>query len=435
MKSKFRNERISQATVVDDDADNFPCSSPTVVEAIAIDQYMKSSTISPPLPSSSLPSKNVEDSNNHNDNHNNKRGRSWPKSLQKAVVSSFKRKADASNTRKFLDSHNWPSGLVEAFLLSVEKVPIRFFIIDDSGSMNTNDGLKMIGKEGGKANKIVSCTRWSELSDTVNFHAHLAEASKCPTEFRMLNGADPVMVGLGDDQGDGLNFLTTVMDDSPAGQTPLCEHIEDIVNAISSMESDLRANGQRAIVVIATDGEATDGNVTAALKPLEKLPVLLILRLCTNDDRLVKYWDDVDRQLEVEVDVLDDLCADAVQVVKVNPWLTYTDSLHKMREFGAAIKEMDLIDESKLSSEQMRVMVATLLFDGMKRNVPHPDEDWNRFSSAVSKKMKEEKRLVFDISTKQLKPIIDMKRLTEVYHEKLPGKRAGMDSSAVCAIS
>ena len=106
-----------------------------------------------------------------------------------------------------------------------------------------------------------------------------------------------------------------------------------------------------------------------------------------------------------------------------------------MREFGAAIKEMDLIDESKLSSEQMRVMVATLLFDGMKRNVPHPDEDWNRFSSAVSKKMKEEKRLVFDISTKQLKPIIDMKRLTEVYHEKLPGKRAGMDSSAVCAIS
>ena len=59
-------------------------------------------------------------------------------------------------------------------------------------------------------------------------------------------------------------------------------------------------------------------------------------------------------------------------MLKTNPWLTYCDALHKVREFGAAIKEMDLIDESKLSSEQMRVMIATLLFDGKKDNLPHP---------------------------------------------------------------
>ena len=29
---------------------------------------------------------------------------------------------------------------------------------------------------------------------------------------------------------------------------------------------------------------------------------------------------------------------DALQVDKVNPWLTYTDAIHKMREFGASIK-------------------------------------------------------------------------------------------------
>ena len=229
------------------------------------------------------------------------------------------------------------------------------------------------------------------------------------------------------------------MDDSPAGQTPLCEHIEDVVNAISSIESDLRAGGQRAIVVIATDGEASDGNVTAALKPLEKLPVILILRLCTNDEKLVKYWNDVDKQLEVEVDVLDDICGDGLEVMKVNPWLTYTDSLHKMREFGAAIKEFDLIDESEFNSEQMRLMIAHLLFDGKKRSVPHPDEDWSKFSAAVTNKMKQQKRLAFDIAKRQLKPIIDMKLLKEIYHDKtVPGRRvaaSGGNGSAVCTIS
>ena len=138
--------------------------------------------------------------------------------------------------------------------------------------------------------------------------------------------------------------------------------------------------------------------------------MLVILRLCTNDSKVVKYWDDVDKMLELEMDVLDDLvrnisysflseyiclfvdikivlssfflivyfyasfccyynlnysvgiiqCGDAEQVENVNPWLTYNDALHKMREFGASIKEMDLIDETKLSSEQMRVVLATL---------------------------------------------------------------------------
>ena len=420
-RTKFRNERSGQKSELGGTGDS---STPTaIVEAIAVDDYLKSS--SPPAASSSLPLTVVE----------GERSRKWPKSLQKAVISSFKRKPDAAGARKFLNSNYWPCGLIEAFILNVEKVPIRFFIIDDSGSMNTNDGLKIMGKEGSKNNKLVTCTRWSELSATVHFHAALAEASKCPTEFRMLNGADPVMVGLDDDGGDGLKFLMEVMDDSPAGQTPLCEHIDDVVSAIQAIESDLRANGQKAIVVIATDGEASDGNVTAALKPLERLPVLLILRLCTNDEKVVKYWNDVDRQLEVEVDVLDDLCADALQVFGVNPWLTYTDSLHKMREFGAAIKEMDLIDESKLSSEQMRTMVGILLFDGKKRDVPHPDEDWTAFASAVSKKLNDKNsRLVFDVSTKQLKPIIDVKRLKENYLDQTSGGIGAINSST-CTIS
>jgi len=46
------------------------------------------------------------------------------------------------------------------------------------------------------------------------------------------------------------------------------------------------------------------------------------------------------------------LCA---QVAAVNGWLNYGDEMHRLREFGASFKEMDLIDESALGSEQMKV--------------------------------------------------------------------------------
>lgn len=87
------------------------------------------------------------------------------------------------------------TGLIEAFTVNIVKIPIRFFIVDDSGSMSTSDGMKIIGT--GAKSKVINCTRWSELSQTVKFHAELADATSAPTEFRLLNGADPVVVGMG----------------------------------------------------------------------------------------------------------------------------------------------------------------------------------------------------------------------------------------------
>jgi len=38
------------------------------------------------------------------------------------------------------------------------------------------------------------------------------------------------------------------------------------------------------MLVIATDGEASDGDVAAALRPLQQLPVSVTVRLCTDDE-------------------------------------------------------------------------------------------------------------------------------------------------------
>jgi len=59
--------------------------------------------------------------------------------------------------------------------------------------------------------------------------------------------------------------------------------------------------------VIATDGESTDGNLADAMKPLEELPVWVVIRLCTDEDSVVEYWNNIDSQLELDMDVLDDL--------------------------------------------------------------------------------------------------------------------------------
>lgn len=126
------------------------------------------------------------------------------------------------------------------------------------------------------------------------------------------------------------------------------------------MEPQLRAAGQKACVVIFTDGESSDGDIASAMRPLQTLPVWVVIRLCTDDDKVVEYWNNIDRVLELDMDVLDDLHGEAQEVTGNNPWLTYGEPLHRMREFGIHCKEMDLLDEAKLSLEQIRLFCSLM---------------------------------------------------------------------------
>lgn len=67
--------------------------------------------------------------------------------------------------------------------------------------------------------------------------------------------------------------------------TPLCRHIREIIAELQTMEASLRKSGQRACVIIATDGESSDGDIASAMKPLEHLPCFVVVRLCTNDPK------------------------------------------------------------------------------------------------------------------------------------------------------
>jgi hypothetical protein len=350
----------------------------------------------------------------------------WPSALKQACINSFGKGPNVTKAEEYLASHNWPGGFQGALLKSLSKIPMRFFIVDDSGSMSISDGRRVL-ESGGKS-KVIQCTRWAELVQSLTFCAELSDAAEAPSEFRLLNGADPVIVGLSSDSKEDLNFAIDVFQQSPAGQTPLCEHITAVVRQIQDIADDLRSRNQKVAVIIATDGEATDGNVAEALKPLQRLPVWLVLRLCTNEQNVVNYWNSIDHELELEIDCLDDLVSDAKEVVqKGNGWLCYGEPLHRLREFGACVKEFDLIDEKTLNSEQARLIVSYVLFDGDVSKLPHPEIDLQGFIATIKKANATKK--VFDTITGNITNWIDTKKLEKAIRPN------GGESSQVCLIS
>jgi hypothetical protein len=137
---------------------------------------------------------------------------------------------DEQSASMYLTNHGWPIGLQRALLNNVARIPMRYFICDDSGSMVTGDGHRLVGEGARKAS--VPASRWAELGDFVRFHAGLSEAAKAPSQFRMLNGAPPINVGTGMDGGSNLGVLTALLDNSPGGGTPLCAHIRAVIQEI-----------------------------------------------------------------------------------------------------------------------------------------------------------------------------------------------------------
>ena len=126
---------------------------------------------------------------------------------------------------------------------------MRFMIVDDSGSMMTNDGHYLLNTKMGR--KSVQCSRWKELADAMKFHAQLAHISDACTEFRLLNGAQPIIIGNtpGMDKtqpSDAMAMFNAVLDGSPGGGTPLCRHIREVIAQITLIAPQLRANGHRA---------------------------------------------------------------------------------------------------------------------------------------------------------------------------------------------
>ena len=85
-----------------------------------------------------------------------------------------------------------------------------------------------------------------------------------------------------------LDQLKAVMSTSPTGTTPLTEAVQQVIRQIAPAADKLNAHGQKACVVLATDGLPNDANsFLRALQELQRLPAWLVVRFAA---RLERRW-------------------------------------------------------------------------------------------------------------------------------------------------
>eukprot|EP00934_Nitzschia_sp_Nitz4_P001002 Nitzschia sp. Nitz4//scaffold33_size148984//77866//81653//NITZ4_002931-RA/size148984-snap-gene-0.26-mRNA-1//-1//CDS//3329548436//1002//frame0 len=321
------------------------------------------------------------------------------------------------NTLELTDSdrasllyQGYPTGLIESMMVSTEVFPLRIWVVDNSGSMNTADGHRIVHHTSRSHVRLVDCTRWAELKQTVEYHIEIASVTKAPTVFRLLNnpgcgegfqrfsigerGAEHII----EDVANANKVISTV---PPTGCTPLSEHIREIRSTVMSMLPQLQDSGKRVAIILATDGIPTDSKGCASdqtkwefekeLRSLVGLPIWMVIRLCTDEDSVVNYYNDLDSQLELNLDILDDWEGEAKEVHDCNPWLTYGLCLHRMREMGFHHRLFDLLDERQFTLDEIHEFLGLLLGTSALDGAPDPNADLSGFLKHVDSALLREK--------------------------------------------
>lgn len=343
------------------------------------------------------------------------------------------------NQVKQLTNQGYTRGLASSLAQTIKTFPLRIWVVDNSGSMQNTDGHRFIETKRTQDIKVVDCSRWNEIKDCIEYHAQMAAALEAPTAFRMLNdpacGPNSQQFGIAENSIDKhvlqeeLDRAITIMKTAqPGGVTPLIQHIEEIRQSVKELEPQLRADGCRVAIILATDGLPTDSRgyggaaiqqqFLEALRGLEGLPVWVVVRLCTDEEEVVEFYNDLDGQLELSLEVLDDFLEEAKEVHDHNPWLNYGLPLHRMREMGYHHRIFDMMDERPFTYEELREFCSLLLIDRSPSDeLPDPSADWKEFSKAVKNLLKKQSGQWNPIK-KKVTPWIDIKKMDRMYDRR-----------------
>jgi len=309
-------------------------------------------------------------------------------------------------------------------------------------------------------------SRWTELQQTVNFHARLNSVLGAPTEFRFLNkpsngGPQKFRVGyenqhihrqsnnnrdnnsfiqifgggqqkrknVGRRKRDSWRAVKIINRNRPKGQTALDEAVLDAKRDIVKMRPQLLADGKRVTLVICTDGwtdsisdssgrTSPSEDLEKVLETLKGLPVNVVIRLCTDFGNVLDFYNGLDDRNDDPsvsfLDVLDDHEAEAVEVYGHNPWLNYALILHQMRELGLQGSNglLDILDQRALSVDEIRDFCA-LLFGTTADLLPDPLCDWENFVIEVDHLQQREQQH-WNPSLDAVTPWIDVEQLLAI---------------------
>ena len=289
---------------------------------------------------------------------------------------------------QFLQQQGFSSGLIQAFAQQRSAFPLRIWVLDNGASMNVADAHRITAGTFHNSVQSAPVTRWQELQDCVAYHSQMAATLYLPTRYAFLNdlGAGPQYFALAHRGPQAVaqemhTIQEVVTRTRPAGPTPLTAQVAGLRRYVASIAPRLISQRQTVTVVLATQGLPTDQGFVPTLRSLEGLPVWVIVRLCTDDERVFDFYNSLDAQLNLPYDVLDDFFGESLEVYLRNPWLTYALPLHRFRELGFRSDVLDAIDERPLSVSQVGDL-CRLLFS--VPSLPDPTRDWNAFMYAIT---------------------------------------------------
>lgn len=343
------------------------------------------------------------------------------------------------NEKASLKDQGYTEGLIRSIGRSNLQFPLRIWVVDNSGSMVTGDGHRLVQTGDNKDIRLVDCSRWSEIRETVEYHAQIAALLEAPTVFRLLNDpgrmVGPQQFSIGERGSEFISedlaiALNTIQTAAPQGVTPLTEHIREIRGNVMDMKDQLFQTGQKVVIVLATDGLPSDASGVSnqrtldefrdSLKSLEGLPVWTVVRLCTDKDRVVSYYNDLDSELELSLEVIDDFTGEAEEVYEHNKWLNYALPLQRIREMGFSHKLFDLLDERKFTKEELRQFFILLFGTNQLDGMPDPEVDWNGFLRRLDSIQQSEKKQWNPVK-KRVMPWIDVQKLNKIYGNRRVG--------------
>jgi len=246
---------------------------------------------------------------------------------------------------------HFPPGIQTRMMRSTKE--LRVWIIDNSGSMTTSDGN---GINHDKTKVVAGWERYDELKQTIKFVAEFSNTTKSRVKYFLLNdvpyrGTDVSEFETGvwttdREKQDEMTRVNAIMSVRPTYQTPLIAKAREAIQFIQGE----KGNYERVYLMIASDGEPSDGNVSNLgyiLRQVDKRKLHIVVRICTDNEKVNTFWNSLEKDSELRLDCVDDFKGESQEIYNMNDWINYGLELHRFREWGTDEHLFDLIDEDK----------------------------------------------------------------------------------------
>eukprot|EP00429_Kryptoperidinium_foliaceum_P033985 CAMPEP_0176167990 /NCGR_PEP_ID=MMETSP0120_2-20121206/85972_1 /TAXON_ID=160619 /ORGANISM="Kryptoperidinium foliaceum, Strain CCMP 1326" /LENGTH=441 /DNA_ID=CAMNT_0017505677 /DNA_START=36 /DNA_END=1358 /DNA_ORIENTATION=- len=309
-----------------------------------------------------------------------------------------------------------PHGLLPNMTIDIQGIGTRIYLLDNSGSVMVEDGTILDEQH----DTLREGTRWSEICHFARCHAHWNLMLGTPCYFMVLN---PRVQPFGMSQrqlyidpraelseAEHLRNLHAFLEkNTPFGLTPLCLRLADVRRLVEGF-ADLE--GRKVFVVVVTDGIPTAMSGSDAPEDTEILlnelrsltdtgVVRMVIRLCTDDQETIDFYNNLDAEGNLPIDVLDDIRSEAQEVNQMeNNFFAYTALIHRIREAGTLSSVFNSMDDRRLDVEEVRALARMLLEE---------PEDGRLLSDAelVEKALaRQSEGLVFDAMHLERRPVV-----------------------------